>query len=64
MKVSHELQDADSNGTLEGRVDLRQLVTLTIDPKWSRDIDDALSVERRIWGYRLGVHVSDVAALV
>ncbi len=36
----------------------------TIDGAESRDFDDALSLERTEAGFRVGVHISDVAALV
>jgi ribonuclease R len=46
--------------TLEGRVDLRELPTFTIDPESAKDFDDALS-------FRFGtvyVHIADVSAFV
>jgi len=49
---------------LEGREDLRGDFIVTIDPDDARDFDDAIHVERIGTGWRLGVHIADVAAYV
>jgi ribonuclease R len=49
---------------LEGREDLRGEFIVTIDPDDARDFDDAIHVERIGSGWRLGVHIADVAAYV
>jgi len=46
--------------SLEGRVDLRELPTLTIDPETAKDFDDALSID----GERAYVHIADVSYFV
>jgi ribonuclease R len=47
------------------REDLSRQVVVTIDGASARDFDDALSVERRSGGgYRVGVHIADVAHFV
>src|SRR5213596_2138029 len=49
---------------LEGREDLRKDFIVTIDPDDARDFDDAIQVEKTNTGWRLGVHIADVAAYV
>ena len=50
--------------TLEGRTDLRDLVTFTIDPETAKDFDDALSFRAEGDGLRAWVHIADVSAYV
>ena len=49
---------------LDGREDLRKQFVVTIDPDDARDFDDAIHVEKVGSGWRLGVHIADVAAYV
>src|SRR5216110_3108941 len=49
---------------LEGREDLRKEFIVTIDPDDARDFDDAIQVEKTNTGWRLGVHIADVAGYV
>src|ERR1700676_1889048 len=50
---------------LEGREDLREKFIVTIDPDDARDFDDAIHVDKiDNQGWRLGVHIADVAAYV
>src|SRR5213594_2392103 len=49
---------------LEGREDLRKDFIVTIDPDDARDFDDAIQVEKTNSGWRLSVHIADVAAYV
>src|SRR5213593_487179 len=48
----------------EGREDLRGEFIVSIDPDDARDFDDAIHVEKIGGGWRLGVHIADVAAYV
>jgi ribonuclease R len=48
----------------KGREDLRGEFIVTIDPDDARDFDDAIHVDRIGSGWRLGVHIADVAAYV
>jgi ribonuclease R len=50
--------------SLEGRVDLRDLLAYTIDPETAKDFDDALSVRREPEGLRAWVHIADVSYFV
>src|SRR5437867_8958173 len=49
---------------LDGREDLRNEFIVTIDPDDARDFDDAIQVEKTNTGWRLGVHIADVAGYV
>jgi len=56
-KVPHELRPED----YENRTDLRERLTFTIDPETARDFDDAVSIEKVSEGWKLSVHIADVA---
>jgi ribonuclease R len=49
---------------LEGRADLRDLTTFTVDPDTAKDFDDALSFRREAEGIRAWVHIADVSWFV
>jgi ribonuclease R len=50
--------------SLDGRVDLRELPTFTIDPETAKDFDDAISVRPEGDGLRAYVHIADVSFFV
>lgn len=50
---------------LAARKDLRNVLTLTIDPPTASDLDDAISIETLSGGIvRIGVHIADVSYFV
>lgn len=48
----------------EGRRDMRDVLTFTIDPDTARDFDDALSIEWINGKMQVGVHIADVSHYV
>ena len=46
------------------RVDLRNVDTFSIDPEGSKDLDDAISIERSEDGFKIGIHIADVTHYV
>jgi len=59
------LPDSVRPAELEHRLDIRKILTCTIDPDDAKDFDDALSLETRADGaLRIGVHIADVGAYV
>lgn len=67
-EVKKELKNIPSEVSIEdkkGRRDLRNKIIFTIDGADTKDIDDAISLEKNEKGnYLLGVHIADVAHYV
>jgi ribonuclease R len=63
LREPHEPHDPPAPST-EGRVDLRDLTTFTVDPETAKDFDDAISIRREDGGVRVWVHIADVAYFV
>ena len=59
-RVPDHVLDADR----EGRMDLRDLQTVTIDGEDAKDLDDAVSLTKENGIYHLGVHIADVSNYV
>ena len=56
--------EAAARGPRRPELDRTDLPLLTIDPEGSRDLDQALSIQRRASGYRVHYAIADVAAFV
>lgn len=60
MRVSNDVSEAD----MAGRVDLRDVMMVTIDGEDAKDLDDAVSCCFDGENYKLGVHIADVSNYV
>ncbi len=59
-KVSSEISEKE----ISKRSDFREVITFTIDPISAKDYDDAISFEETEFGWKLYVHIADVAQYV
>jgi ribonuclease R len=64
LEEAHAIPQQVTPAMRKGRADLRDLPTVTIDGEKARDFDDALSIEKTRHGWRLWVHIADVAHYV
>lgn len=49
---------------MQGRLDIRELQTVTIDGEDAKDLDDAITISKKGNIYTLGVHIADVTNYV
>ena len=64
LAEAEAVPDSVSRDDLEGRVDLRNMQTVTIDGETARDFDDAVSLRREGANFRLWVSIADVSQYV
>lgn len=66
-KIMHQVENVAkdvSEADMAGRMDLRDVVMVTIDGEDAKDLDDAVSVKMDGENYVLGVHIADVTNYV
>ena len=60
LKEAEQVPDVPSEKDLEGRLDLRDEITFTIDGADAKDLDDAVHIKLLKNGnFELGVHIAD-----
>lgn len=64
MRQTGKVPDEVKEEEKRGRKDLRHLQTVTIDGEDAKDLDDAITLEKRNNRYLLGVHIADVSHYV
>lgn len=64
LRQAEKVPDEVSGADLAGRLDLRDVMMVTIDSEEAKDLDDAVSLYKDGDDYVLGVHIADVTHYV
>lgn len=68
MESLKNIPDSVSSAEMDGRLDLRALMTVTVDGEDAKDLDDAITISKETHDghafYKLGVHIADVSHYV
>lgn len=64
MRQVSRMPDGVLPEDMAGRKDIRGWQTVTIDGEDAKDLDDAITISREDYGYKLGVHIADVSHYV
>ncbi len=64
LRAAQNIPQTVPSSALEGREDLRSRLIITVDGEDTRDIDDAISIEKKNGKFYLGVHIADVSHYV
>ncbi|MGC9361673.1 MAG: ribonuclease R family protein, partial [Candidatus Syntrophosphaera sp.] len=64
QQEAQNIQQEIPDDEISRREDLRDVFTFTIDPASAKDFDDAISIQKTKNGWRLYVHIADVAHYV
>ncbi|MGQ0737896.1 MAG: ribonuclease R [Bacteroidota bacterium] len=62
LEVAARIPDIIANDEIKKRKDIRDILTITIDPVDAKDFDDAISFRKLTTGnYEIGIHIADVS---
>ncbi|CAN2389921.1 Helicase with zinc finger [Pristimantis euphronides] len=63
-EVMEEIKKISTPVIDKDRKDCRSLLTFTVDPEHAEDLDDAISVQDQGDHYEIGVHITDLTAVI